>query len=443
MLWKAYFPHQSVREILETREALREESSLCSLLLKDLTTGKFAVVTLSPISGAVIQTTELDIDDVTVFALLPFHSPDRSRILLIANDRRQAEIYPDTVATRATVALQESEVFIYRVHEKSVAGYALEEDLEGDAAFSLLPLWSIPFPKGEFAVAESRVREEVAFSPIRILPNGEPVAKYLNCNIVAVATLAMDEKSIDGGQSHSEYLTLYVIDAVSGRLLYHAVLEDAAEPVSLVTSEHWVAVSYWNRKAYGHQLAVVDLYEGELPWEQSSRTSFEHVELEAFDQIYEFPKGISALGVTQTQRGITNRLLLVGTSSDQIVAVDKRMIDPRRPSAGSVEPLEGEGLSPHVPGPLPLNQRSFLSHNHQVQAVRQIRAFPSVLESTSYVAAWGLDVFFAPVFPSEKFDVLQTSFNHFALVTTVAVLLFLTIGSTIMRNKQMLEAKWA
>jgi hypothetical protein len=37
------------------------------------------------------------------------------------------------------------------------------------------------------------------------------------------------------------------------------------------------------------------------------------------------------MGVTTTAQGITAKQVLIGTSSDQVYALDKRFVDPRRP----------------------------------------------------------------------------------------------------------------
>ena len=43
-----------------------------------------------------------------------------------------------------------------------------------------------------------------------------------------------------------------------------------------------------------------------------------------------FPEGIKAMVTTQSKRGITNKHLVLGLVSDQLLLLDRRMLDPRR-----------------------------------------------------------------------------------------------------------------
>jgi hypothetical protein len=43
-----------------------------------------------------------------------------------------------------------------------------------------------------------------------------------------------------------------------------------------------------------------------------------------------FPEGIKAMVTTQSKRGITNKHLVLGLTSDQLLLLDRRMLDPRR-----------------------------------------------------------------------------------------------------------------
>ena len=56
----------------------------------------------------------------------------------------------------------------------------------------------------------------------------------------------------------------------------------------------------------------------------------------------------------------------------------------------------------------------------QVAKTRKILTSPALLESTSLVFVYGLDLFFTRVAPSNTFDVLSESFNKVQLVITIA-----------------------
>ncbi|KAJ8590457.1 DUF1620-domain-containing protein, partial [Rhizopogon salebrosus TDB-379] len=76
------------------------------------------------------------------------------------------------------------------------------------------------------------------------------------------------------------------------------------------------------------------------------------------------------------------------------------------------------------------------SRSLQVENVRCIVTSPSLLESTSFVFVYGLDLFFTRTAPSGMFDVLSENFNKVQLVLTVVGL-----GIAIMVTKPMVRRK--
>ena len=78
----------------------------------------------------------------------------------------------------------------------------------------------------------------------------------------------------------------------------------------------------------------------------------------------------------------------------------------------------------------------------QVAKTRKIMTSPALLESTSLVFAYGLDLFFTRVAPSNTFDVLSESFNKAQLVVTVAGLaLAIAVVKPIVARKRLRE-RW-
>ncbi len=78
----------------------------------------------------------------------------------------------------------------------------------------------------------------------------------------------------------------------------------------------------------------------------------------------------------------------------------------------------------------------------QVAKTRRIITSPALLESTSLVFAYGLDLFFTRVAPSNTFDVLSESFNKPQLVITIAGLaLAIAVAKPIVARKRLRE-RW-
>jgi ER membrane protein complex subunit 1 len=74
--------------------------------------------------------------------------------------------------------------------------------------------------------------------------------------------------------------------------------------------------------------------------------------------------------------------------------------------------------------------------------VRQILTSPALLESTSLVFAYGLDMFGTRVSPSKTFDVLSESFNKVQLIFTVAGLAIAIVITRPMVMRKKLRERW-
>ena len=67
---------------------------------------------------------------------------------------------------------------------------------------------------------------------------------------------------------------------------------------------------------------------------------------------------------------------------------------------------------------------------------------PALLESTSLVFAFGLDMFVSRVAPSGTFDVLSESFNKAQLVLTISGLAVAIMFTRPMVQRKRLREKW-
>ena len=70
---------------------------------------------------------------------------------------------------------------------------------------------------------------------------------------------------------------------------------------------------------------------------------------------------VNAMTVTNTERGITHKNLLLALESGYIHMIPKNLLDPRR-SFQQTPQLEEEGLVPYVPE-LPLHPMAFVNYN--------------------------------------------------------------------------------
>lgn len=125
------------------------------------------------------------------------------------------------------------------------------------------------------------------------------------------------------------------------------------------------------------------------------------------------------MAATKSLLGVTTKDVVVATTTDQLVTINRRLIDPRRPDANKVtESDKEEGLFPYDPR-LGIPHTSFLTQNSSVPRLRTVLTFPDVLESNSLVFAIGLDLLWIPVSPAKNFDMLRHDFSRVGLFVSV------------------------
>lgn len=161
-------------------------------------------------------------------------------------------------------------------------------------------------------------------------------------------------------------------------------------------------------------------------------------------QSYLLDHRVISLGVTKTRNGIAANDIVVATSSGQLLAFPRRLVDPRRPyktaSKMSAEEKE-EGLIPYQPV-LEDNPKTTLSYNLDVRGVQQIVFMPTGLESTTIAFAFGLDHFMTRVSPSQMFDTLGEDFSRSTLVLVMVGLCGGIFVSKELVRRQNLKQAW-
>ena len=317
------------------------------------------------------------------------------------------------------------------------------------------------------------------FLSLHIFQSGDSslLLKYLNPNVVLVvstsvkgasssSTVTVAESTEDSVDSHSSSdaessLHVNLIDTVTGRVVYHLIIPNGAVGVhgrSLVNAEiieNSIIVTYWNIKAQRMELSSLTLFEGMInknglgPVNSLQAPKF--VNITSFgapapigiQKTYILPKSVEILTHTRTKKGIANKHLLLGLTNGQVFSMDLRVIDPRRPMGVPTPSEKEEGLMQYNPY-LQFIPHSAVTYNYTVPRLRGIVASPSQsLESTSLILAFGLDVQFSRVTPSNGFDMLSSNFNREMLTLIMVVLFIIVVVLRSMMRKKSLDAAWA
>ncbi|CAJ0753240.1 15632_t:CDS:10 [Entrophospora sp. SA101] len=348
---------------------------------------------------------------------LPVEEPDeRMHIIAVIDDDSKLHLYPNHKNSRkAFKNFTPSFYFTLSentIHSEGLKGYSVNANISDELQhFDISEVWNIHFPDDEkISAIGHRPQYEKVASLGRVLGDRSVLYKYLNPHLVAVATLSSSESS-------TATLNIYLIDIVKGSILYQYKHENVGKihPINIVQVENTVLYVFWseNESTKGYQVVVYDFYESEKKDERINSpvfSSFSHERPYVNAQAFMLPYGVKTIGVTTTKNGIAIREFLFALDTDQILGLSKRILDPRRPLHALTSEDKEEMLIPYDPA-IPDNKKFILSYYLSVAGVKRIITSPALLESTSLVLAYGLDLWFTREAPSKTFDVLSEDFT--------------------------------
>ncbi|CAG7561261.1 unnamed protein product [Fusarium equiseti] len=320
-------------------------------------------------------------------------------------------------------------------------------------------VWQLQLFRGQKIV---EIAKPDAHDPIasigRVLADRRVSYKYLNPNTIVVA--AMDEASSS--------LSVQLIDTISGQVLaaqsYAGV--DSTKPISCTMAENWYACTFFGRytledgskrSIQGYQIVINDLYESSSPNDRGPLGDAETFSpLKPVDspdgpglpwvesQAYVVSQPLDHLSVTQTRQGIANRYVLAYLpEAHSIAGLGRQILDARRPVGRDSTPAEkeAEGLVQYAPN-IEIDPRSVISHQRNVLGVKNILATPVIVESTTLIVAYGVDIFGTRLAPSGMFDILGDGFNKSTLILTVVSLLAGVLFLSPMVRRKQINRGW-
>ncbi|KAJ3262401.1 DUF1620 super [Chytriomyces hyalinus] len=415
-------------------------------------------------------TTKWDSYDGDHLIALPVREEkDHLTVYAVVDGKANINLLPSTPESKRAFESIMSTFHFYRLYrgKDTVTGYSCVHDVSR-GNYLARKMWTLTVPEGEvIADFAERDRTEPISSVGKVLGNRSVLYKFLNPNLLAMATIREESET-------SSSVFLYLVDTVTGSILHRTVYNGAGnafkglDSIFLVQVDNSVILSFYNHgpaasdvaetvaeagefggaegavkkrrgskkdsaakvgqtvpNVKGYEIVVLEVYEmpkPDLRIESDVYSSFNMKKPSVLSQSYIFPTQLTAMGATRTGAGIASREILFGLASSQLYGVNKRLLDPRRPiGAGTAEDRE-EGLFPYRPV-LDFNPFEVASHVLEVAGISKIVSAPTLLESTSIVAAYGLDLFVVRRAPSKTFDVLSEDFGYMWLIGTLAALL--------------------
>ncbi|KAG0624001.1 hypothetical protein M758_3G216900 [Ceratodon purpureus] len=414
--------------------------------------------------GTELQSVKLSFPVMRVVSI-PLTDSSEQRLHLLIDNLRRGHLFPATEESLALFLKYKENAYFYEVDDadQKMHGYGMKDlvdpnlvDIKEGYVFETEKLWSIVFPSETEAITAvvTRRPDEVSHTQTKVLPNRDVLFKYLNKNLVFVATVTPKNKDVVGtANPEDSTLVAYLIDTVSGRILHRISHPNMQGPVHAVVSENWVVYHYFNLRQRRYEMSVLEIYDqSRLPdkgvvqlmlGQHNSSvpiSSYSPINLEVKGQSYYFTFTLKSMAVTSTAKGITAKQLLLGTVTDQVLALDKRLFDPRRTPTPTPAELE-EGLLP-LTDSIPINPQSYLTHSYQVEGLRGMLTIPARLESTSLVFAYGLDLFYTHTAPSKIYDSLTEDFSYALLLITIIALLVAIVVTYVLSERRELAEKW-
>jgi len=447
ILWTSHYCNEVI-DVFVTREAsnvIPQLSLICqkkSLRSKEYET---QIYSINALNGKEISKATFSSGNIIKSTLLPLKTTEGEQLLMLVDANHKIFIHPQHSQAKHIFGNSKNDIFYYLLNSTSnnLVGYSVSYDPEKEQ-FSLLskPIWTVNFASNEEIVASfaGNFYEQI-YSSVRLLADKTPLQKYINRNLLVVGTLKQFNS-----KTNEKDLNMYVIDTVSGNILYHTYHQYCNSPVNIVHSENWIIYSYWNSKAHRHEVSTLDMFHKELDTSSDQFSSFSEssVNIDVLQQTFVLPIGVNALGVTATSKGISSKQILFGLETEQIIALNRNLLDPRRPSKSQQQQTQTDPLEILVPYDplLPMNPKYIITYYKKIARLQKIQTEAAYLESASLVIGYGLDVFFTRVSPSGTYDILNPDFNYPALIITSVTLLALTIASKYASRKSDLARAW-
>ncbi|XP_010541259.1 PREDICTED: ER membrane protein complex subunit 1 [Tarenaya hassleriana] len=393
---------------------------------------------------------------------LPFTDSTEQRLHLMVDTDRRVHLYPKTSESLRIFQQELQNVYWYSVEADNgiIRGHAMKSSCSDETAdvycFTTRELWTVVFPSESEKIISTLTPtpNEVVHTQAKAVADQDVMYKYISKNLLFVATVSPKGDGDIGSVTPEEStLVVYLIDTITGRILHRMSHQGCQGPVHAVFSENWVVYHYFNLRAHKYEVTVVEIYdqsraENKNVWKlvlgkhnlTAPISSYSRPEVITKSQSYFFAHSVKTMAVTSTAKGITSKQLLIGTIGDQVLALDKRFVDPRRTLNPSQAEKE-EGIIP-LTDSLPVIPQTYVTHSLKVEGLRGIVTEPAKLESTSHVFAYGMDIFYTRLAPSRTYDSLTDDFSYALLLITIVALVVAIYVTWVLSEKKELRDKW-
>ncbi|XP_034941142.1 ER membrane protein complex subunit 1 isoform X2 [Chelonus insularis] len=413
-------------------------SPQCLLLATDKTTGEGMIYTFNPITGQPLLDGLVKLGyKLKQSMLLQTTTDDFLRPVLLLDSKDKIHVYPEnatTVVVTDSSSITSKNTYLFTGDKETgvLSGYSLGYSTKEELIVNKVWEFTLSPKNQKITHIVSKNPLEHVHSQGRVLGDRSVLYKYINPNLVAIISQGV-------GNIHKNTLNLYLLDVVSGGIVYSIVHKRVRGPFHIVHSENWVVYSYFNDKSRRTEIATLELYEGKVQSNTTVFSSLTTTQLPLVErQAFIFPASIEAIQETITEKGITSKHILVSLANGGILELPWMLLDPRRP----INPeLREEGVIPYTPE-IPIQMDAIINYNQSVFRVSGIYTSPSGLESTCLVFVHGLDIFYTRVAPSKTFDVLKEDFDYYLIVIVLTALMIASYITKKLASQKAQKQAW-
>ena len=361
------------------------------------------VYILNSLTGQVLSS--LEIPNFELLAAIELCNHEGHSHLVIVDKALNSRPVPDIRSVGTILSKKSQYIYILDESSHTITGYKLNLDMKFDK------IWNMKFNSSEKIAAHSSFVSKHTVQPAIASGNGKLIFKFNDSNLFALATISLKPGSLQDTE-----MFLYIINGVTGRIVAKVRQDYVRGDVKLILDQNWCVAHYWNYKQSRYEFLSVELFEPETSssavevltrffegFYKDEYSSYLKPNPIIFTHTYTLPSGIKAIGVTQTLQGITKQDLLLVFNTNQIFALDRRLLSPRRKmeeDKSEVSEFDELNLRPYAPV-VPVVHTNILNYYLHLEGIEKVATIPSSLESTSIMAAYGLDLFVMKVMPEK------------------------------------------
>ncbi|KAK4377723.1 hypothetical protein RND71_004019 [Anisodus tanguticus] len=362
---------------------------------------------------------------------LPFTDSIEQRLHLVIDAVGNGHLYPRTPEAVSIFQKELGNIYWYSVEVNSnvLRGHVLKKncvaEIGDDYCFESSDLWSVVFPSDSekiiatstrklsrrdidgprdplscFSFSLGEIYAPVVHTQAKVTAEQDVSYKYTSKNLLFVATVTPKSADIGSVIPEGSWLFVYLIDTVTGRVLHRMSHHGSQGPVHAVFSENWVVYHYFNLRAHRYVMSVIKIYDQSRADNKdvlklvlgkhnltAALSSYSLPEVITKCQSYFFTHSVKTVAVTATAKGITSRQLLIGTIGDQVLAVDKHFLDPRR-TLNPTRAEKEEGIIPltdSLPIMPQLEEKWIMSERKELEEKWRKRSFVTELARLSAI----------------------------------------------------------